>query len=340
MIRKPRVLFRADASSELGFGHVARVCALVEETEAHGCEPVLLFGGDPASVRSWAQDHGLDADVRDWSVTQVLQEAAHPRTTAVVVDGPPLAAALVPKLPAQLRSIVLDDVGRLPYEMSAVVNHNVHAPGLAATYPRAHQRLLGRRYLMLRRDIRRYMRGSCRPSGQRRLRVVVTFGGSDPPNATSRVLALVPDDRPLELIVIAGPGFRHHEALQQAAEVARSHGHDVDIRHAPDDPGGLFVSADAAICSAGGTLGELAYLGCPALAFAIVADQVAPLRVQHADGLVAGGHPLDAVGDDLVHETLRAFLTDDELRASVRRRALATADSDGAKRVVEEAIAP
>lgn len=340
MIAKPRVLFRADASAELGFGHVARLCALVEETAAHGCEPVLLFGGDPASVRSWAQDHGLAAEVRDWSITQVLQEAAHPRTTAVVVDGPPIAAALVPKLPPQLRSIVLDDTGRLPYEMTAVVNHNVHAPGLAPTYPRAHQRLLGRRYLMLRRDIRRYTRGSCRPSSRAKLRVVITFGGSDPQNATSRVLSLIPNERALELIVIAGPGFRHHDALHEAADAARGHGHDVDIRTAPDDPGGLFVSADAAICSAGGTLGELAYLGCPALAFAIAADQIAPLRAQYAEGLVAGGHPLDAIDDAAVQDTVRAFLADDELRASIRRRALATADSEGAKRVVEEAIAP
>lgn len=337
---KPRILFRADASPEIGFGHVARICALVEEAEAKGCEPVLLFGGDAPSLSSWSQDRGLSPDVRDWSTPQIIQEAEHRRTTAIVIDGPPLAAALVPKMPPDVRTIVIDDTGRLSYEMSAVVNHNVHAPGLAATYPRAHQRLLGRHYLMLRRDIRRYMRGSCRPASRGRLRVIVTFGGSDPDNATSRILALVPAERPLELIVIAGPGFRHDEALAEAAKLAHDRGHQVDIRRAPEDPGALFVSADAAICAAGGTLGEFAYLGCPALAFSIVPDQLAPLRAQLADGLVAGGHDVPTSDDDTLTAAMRAFLTDDALRADVRKKALATADSDGAKRVVEEAIAP
>ncbi len=338
MSTKPRILFRADASATIGFGHLARIYALMEEAEARGCEAVPLFGGDEAAVRSWARDRGLDANVREWSTTQIIQEAEHPRTTALVVDGPPLATVLVPKMPQRTRTVVIDDLGRLSFAMSAVVNHNVHAPELAASYPSAQLRLLGRRYLMLRKDIRRYTRGSCRPSTHGRLRVVVTFGGSDPDNATSRVLANVPEDRPLELVVIAGPGFHHHEALAEAADLARSRGHEVDIRRSPEDTGALFVSADAAICSAGGTLGELAYLGCPALGYAIVADQVVSARTQATGGLIAGGNVFSALDDTMLADEMRAFLGDDVRRAELRRHALATADSDGARRVVEEAI--
>src|SRR5690606_21930222 len=102
MMAKPRVLFRADASAAIGFGHGARVCALVEECEARGCEAVLLLGGDEASVHAWAKDRGFEARVRTWSTAQILQEAEHPRTTAIVVDGPELAATLVPKMPARV----------------------------------------------------------------------------------------------------------------------------------------------------------------------------------------------------------------------------------------------
>lgn len=338
MTAKPRILFRADASATIGFGHLARIYALIEECEARGCEAVPLFGGDEASVRSWAKDRGLTVDVRTWSTSQILQEVEHPRTTAFVVDGPPLAAALVPKLPEHVRTIVIDDLGRLSLEMSAVVNHNLHAPELAASYPNARQRLLGRRYLMLRKDIRRYTRGSCRPSTHGKLRVVLTFGGSDPDNATSRLLALVPEERPLELIVIAGPGFHHHDELHEAAKRAAARGHDVDIRRSPEDAGALFVSADAAICSAGGTLGELAYLGCPALAYAIVPDQVQSARAQAKAGLIAGGDVLATTDDEMLRAQMREFLGDDELRARVRKHALATADGDGPRRIVDEAI--
>lgn len=339
MTTKPRVLFRADASHDIGFGHVARIVALMEEAEARGIEAVALFGGDPSAVRSWGRDRGLaNLDVREWSATQVVQVSEDPRVTAIVIDGPPLGRELIPKISDRVRTILIDDAGKVPLAMSAVVNHNVHAVSLAASYPQAKTRLLGRRYLMLRKDIRRYTRGSCRPMTFGRPRILVTFGGSDPVNATTRIISLIPDDRPLELVVVAGPGFRHDELLADAAKLATERGHIVDIRRAPEDPGALFVSADAAICSAGGTLGELAYLGCPALAYAIVPDQVTPARHQIREGLIAGGRTLAETDDETLRADMLAFLLDDNGRREQRQRALATADSDGARRIIDEAV--
>ncbi|HUJ59754.1 MAG TPA: hypothetical protein VLX92_14720 [Kofleriaceae bacterium] len=337
---KTKVVFRADASHELGFGHVARICALIEEVTARGGEPVALFGGDVRMVGSWARDRKIDAQVKQWSPTELLHAVADPRVRTLVIDGPHIANDVVPKLADKAtRVVLLDDIGHCSLGVTAVVNHNFHATALASAYPGASHRLLGRRYLMLRRDIRRFQRGSCRPMSGARLRVVVTFGGSDPVGATARTLRLVPSDRPLDLVVIAGPGYRDDAALEQAAAAARDAGHLVDIRRAPDDPGALFVTADAAICSAGGTLGELAYLGCPAVAFAIVPDQIVPARTQVRAGLIASGRTWCESDDDTLRADLAAFLLDDTGRHEQRGRALATADSDGARRIVAEAIA-
>ncbi|MEO8698603.1 MAG: hypothetical protein ABI867_01135 [Kofleriaceae bacterium] len=339
MAVKPRILFRADASCALGFGHVARLCALIEEAEAQGFETIAMFAGEERAIRAWAADRKLVVDLREWSATQVMQVAEHPRTVAMIVDGPEIARTVIPKLPERIRAIAIDDVGKCPLTLAAVVNHNVHAPGIAASYPAAKVRLLGRRYLMLRRDIRRYLRGSCRPTRGARLRVIISFGGSDPVGATARTLSVLPPDRPLELVVIAGPGFRDEAALQIGIATAVAAGHTVDLRRSPEDPGALFVSADAAICSAGGTLGELAYLGCPALAYAIVRDQVAAARHQVIDGLIAGGRNWAEVDDASLREEMLGFVLDDAGRHAIRGLALATVDSDGPRRIIEEAMA-
>jgi spore coat polysaccharide biosynthesis predicted glycosyltransferase SpsG len=334
-----RVLFRADASHGGGFGHVARVCALIEELHDRGAEPIAMFGGDAPGLGAWCQLHGLDALIGEWSATQLLQVVEAERVSSVVVDGPALVEELVPKLAERkIRTVIIDDKGTLAHPVAAVVNHNIHAEELVATYPNAKKRLLGRHYMMLRKEIRRYTRGSCRPMNTSRLRVVITYGGSDPVDATSRTLTLLPADRPLELVVIAGPSYQHDEELRAAIQHARDQGHTVDLRRAPDDPGGLFVSADAAISSAGGTLGELAYLGCPVLAYAIVPDQIAPVRHQVRAGLVSGGRTWAETPDEMLRADFEAFLLDDPGRATQRQRALATADSDGAKRIVEEAL--
>jgi UDP-2,4-diacetamido-2,4,6-trideoxy-beta-L-altropyranose hydrolase len=335
---KPRILFRADASTAIGFGHVARISALIEEAAARGFDTQVMFGGDHSAIRSWASDRRIAAEIREWSATQVVQAAENPRVQAIFIDGPQLASTLIPKLPNRLHTIILDDVGRSAVPVATVINHNIHAPALAASYPVAKQRLLGRRYLMLRRDIRRYTRGSCRPASGLRLRVIVSFGGSDPVGATARTLTLLPPDRPLELVVVCGPGYRDEEALRPALAAAIDAGHTVDLQRSPEDPGALFVSADAAISSAGGTLGELAFLGCPALAYAIVHDQVAPARHQAREGLVAGGRSWLDTNDDTIRDDIRAFVTDDLVRVQLRAAALATADSEGPRRIFEETV--
>jgi len=333
-----RVAFRADASNAIGFGHIARLYAIIEELEAAGGLAVPMFGGDRASIEAWTRDRGRDVHVRDWTTSEVMRALDEERIQTLVVDSPTVAPELLPRLVSRaIRVVMLDDLGRSGLPVGVVVNHNVHAPLLR--YPMAKRALLGRRYLMLRRDIRRYTRGSCRPMTPARLRVIVTFGGSDPTGATARCVRLLPAARPLELVVIAGPGFQGDVELQAAIGVAEGKGHTIDLRRAPDDPGGLFVSADAAISSAGGTLGELAYLGCPAIGFATVADQVPSARHQAEAGLIASGAEWDSLDDAGVTGALEAFLTDDAARAEHRQRALATADGDGPRRIVEEALA-
>ena len=336
---KSRILFRADASHELGFGHVARMCALIEEAEVQGFEPVAMFGGDLEAIRAWAADRKLVVDLREWAPTAVVNAADHPRVRGLVIDGPDLARTLIPKLPKHLHTVILDDLGKVALTVGAVVNQNIHAPELAASYPNAQRRLLGRRYLMLRREIRRHLRGACRPMRSARLRLVITFGGSDPINATARTLRLIQSERPLDVVVIAGPGFRDEEGLRSAAALATEAGHLVDVQRAPEDPGSLFVSADAAICSAGGTLGELAFLGCPALAYAIARDQIAPARHQVHHGLIAGGRSWADTDDETIRQDILGFVGDDAGRAAIRKLALATADADGAKRIIEEGLA-
>ncbi|HEY6174894.1 MAG TPA: hypothetical protein VIX73_10635, partial [Kofleriaceae bacterium] len=217
---RPVILFRADASHGIGLGHVARLCALIEEIDPAVAEPIALFGGDDA-VAAWARSQRLTAQIKPWTTPEVLAAASLRSVTAVVVDGPALAGALLPPLAAaKVKTVLVDDVGHSDLPVDTIVNHNFHAPALAESYAGARLLLLGRDYLLLRRAIRRYSRGSCRPRDATRLRVVLSFGGSDPVGATARIMGLIPADRPLDLVVVTGPGYRDQAALHAAARTA------------------------------------------------------------------------------------------------------------------------
>ncbi|HEY0193244.1 MAG TPA: hypothetical protein VGC42_19135 [Kofleriaceae bacterium] len=324
-----RVVFRADASHRLGYGHVARIAAVVEAVAAAGGEPVLMIDGD-AGVTGWLASQGLAAEVRAWTLDDLL--AAAPDT--VVIDGAPLAEALVPALAARaIRTAVIDDRGGCALPADTIINHNHHAAALAASYPRARRLLLGRGYLMLRAALRRLGRGACRPPPGDRLRLAVSFGGSDPVGATVRTLRALPDDRTLHVLAIAGPGYRDLAALRAVASP-----HVVEVIVAPGEPGAIFATAHAAVGSAGGTLGELAYLGCPAYALAIVDDQRAPARALARDGLIAGGDDWATLTDIALRADLRAFLRDAAGRDALAARALATADGEGPARIADELL--
>ena len=141
----------------------------------------------------------------------------------------------------------------------------------------------------------------------------------------------------MQLVAIAGPGYRFHDELVRRRGGAQR-GHDIEIQRAPDDIAAVFAGADAAISAAGGTLGELAYLGVPAIGYAIVDDQVAPARELVRLGAIAGGATLAEQSDAELREQLARFFADDAARMQVRERALETADGEGARRVLDEAL--
>jgi hypothetical protein len=80
-------------------------------------------------------------------------------------------------------------------------------------------------------------------------------------------------------------------------------------------------------------------LGCPALAYAIVRDQIAPARHQVHQGLIAAGRSWADTDDVTLREDIHGFVVDDAGRAAIRKLALATADADGARRIIEEGLA-
>ncbi len=337
----PRLILRADAGHRLGSGHVMRLAALAEAAVDAGGAARMLIGGEPAASVLALTARGLDAVAlgSELSVGDGLDRIAIERAadeldaSAIVVDGPHFEPAAVRALGAGLRRVAsFDDRGAAPLPTPIVINPGYGAEALAARYPAAAVRLLGRRYHLLRRELRAQPHGGA-PLADRVTRVVVTMGGSDPVGATARVVAAVPSAG-LELIVVLGPGFRDHAALAAAVAQAETRGHHVTQVVNPPALAPVLLACDLAISAAGGTLAELAYLGRPVYAVAIADDQLALAARQRTAGLVAGGHPLAALTDAALADELAAVLADLPTRRALAAAAATTIDGLGPARVL------
>jgi spore coat polysaccharide biosynthesis predicted glycosyltransferase SpsG len=230
--------------------------------------------------------------------------------------------------------ITIDDSAGRATAADILVNPNGGAS--QASYPEGSgtRLLLGPRYALLRPEFAgAARRAPRRPAGPAPC-LLISFGASDPARGTARVLAALPVAPALRLLVVVGA---HHERAGEvfaAAERAASAGHTVEILHAPPDMAHLMGIADAAISAAGGTLLELACVGCPALAFAVADNQRSGARALVEAGCAAGGDDLRELDDSAVAGVIARFLADSAGRETMAERGRRVVDGLGAGRVL------
>lgn len=331
----PRLVLRADAGHRLGSGHVMRLSVLAEAAVQAGGAARMLIGGEPAASVAALRGRGLDAIAVDDAAgaPAIAHHADALAADTIILDGPHFDPAWVGVLARRGRTLAsLDDRGVAPLPTPVVINPGFGAEALADRYPAARQRLLGRRYHLLRSEFRALPHGGP-PLADLVRRIVVTMGGSDPVGATEAVMVqLGAPGR--ELVVVRGPGFRNHAAVELAATFVRARGGAVTFVDDPPSLAPVLADCDVAVSAAGGTLTELAYLGRPTYAIAIVDDQLdVAARLARAD-LVAGGNPLAAMSPVGLGVQLAMFIDDAPRRRAVAAAASSSVDGHGHVRIL------
>jgi len=270
------ILFRADATAAMGTGHVMRCLTLAEELRDRGFEVTFASTAlTPSIERRLAAERiavrPVDPAV-DAEAGATLSVARELGANAVVVDGYHLSAGWRLALRALGVPILafqdMDD--GLPLHADLVLNAAAGpdddrwrraAPN--ATF------LVGPRHILLRRELRRSKTAPADPIG-RRSAILVTFGGADPAGLTLPVTAALDDalgpEVTIEVVVGGSVPGADSLALRAAALGER-----VVTHLDPLEMGPLINRAGLAVSAAGGTVGELAALGVPAL-IAVVAD--------------------------------------------------------------------
>lgn len=332
-----RVLFRADASEAMGVGHAMRCRALAEAVIERGGQALFVMNSPPDGIRTALAGTGIDLTEMDAfpastdDARRLLALAEQEKAHALVLDGYHFDSAYMRMLADTLPLMVLDDMASLDaLPCHALVNPSPSAFNLPYGRIAPHARLLlGPQYALIRADIRA-LAGTSRPPPSARKSLVLTFGGSDPLALTLPVaqalLAELPTDARLEVVI--GPA--DPRADQIVTTLAPQLGHD-HIHVASPSVATLFAGAGLAVTAGGGTVGELAALGVPAVV-AVVAD--------NQEG-AAGSCPYPCI--DARHDHAPAALATEALRwwhDPAARDRLATGlrglvDGQGAARTAE-----
>lgn len=335
------ILIRADASAAIGTGHVMRCLALAQAWEAAGGRVAFAMSEGTDAVQSRLLVEGCDVlpvsapsgttnDLR-----QTIALVKERNCDWAVVDGYQFGAEYQRGLKAEnIKTLFLDDCGHAQrYFADFVLNQNVSATRALYTDRDPNtQLLLGTRYCLLRREFSswREWRRRVSPGGRR---VLVTMGGSDPENLSSRLidsLSVVPVDD-LEVLVVMGGSS---SAALRLEELPESPGKKVRVLRDVNNIGELMAWADVAISSAGSTCWELCLLGLPSLLIDVAENQKPIAKELNRRGCaihLGGAHEFN---DAQLATQLEQLLRSPEARQAMSIRCRELVDGRGVLRVL------
>jgi UDP-2,4-diacetamido-2,4,6-trideoxy-beta-L-altropyranose hydrolase len=356
---------RADASLEIGTGHVMRCLTLADELRRQGAvcrficrehpghliDPIRERGFEvlvlPGAAPSEAFASRAAADYAAWLGTdpatdadQARQALGERRLDWLVVDHYALDESWERLMrPAARHILVIEDLANRRHDGELLLDQNLGrtARDYVGLLPAGCMVLAGPRYALLRPEFAALRAQTLQRRTPTRVRqLLLTLGGVDKDNLTLSVLEiLTASELPADCRTVVVMGA-NAPGLQSVRDfVGRMPGR-IELRVNEPEMAALMAASDIAVGAAGGTAWERCCLGLPTLVVLMAENQRAGALALQASGAALfadAGLPL-AVG-------LRAQLPGllDPQRLSQMQAACASmVDGDGTRRVVEELL--
>lgn len=323
------IAFRLEAGAEIGSGHLSRCAALASAMRQRGWTTHLY--GSAETLRMAERAEGFS------TCTAVGPSEALPeRHDVLVVDHYGLGADYEDnaRRAAGAVLVISDGPGR-PHASDILVDQNIgRAPrDYDGLVPDGCVVLTGADYVMLGGTYR----ATGRPEGPA-LRaparnLLVTFGGSDPQDATGKVLTMLKAIAPprWHIRVVLGPSYRHAAAIMEMTRTWPA----LEVERAPKDLLASIRWADAAISAAGGTLWELCFLGVPFAALNIGSvPNTNAQRLEDMGAAISLGD-LAALKPERLAGAVSMIMEDGDRRTSMATSAFRLIDGRGAERICD-----
>ena len=335
-----RALFRVDAGSNIGLGHLQRSLALAGALKNLGVDSIFVtdqndrgghliarYGFDPMPLRrteSWTLD----------DLTGTLEIATRQDCGAIIVDSHVVGERYLTEAKNTGSFVVVrDDLALYPFTCNIVFNGNADGPSLPYQSSSGDTVfLLGTEFIVLRQEFQTLPE---RTRNGRVANIMVVLGGADHHNLMPRILSTLyklPGD--FDVTAVIGPYFTNEADIRSAAQHAKR---SIKLVSDPEFISELMIEADLAISAGGQTLYELATLGCPTIAIRTASNQDGQLKVLEDVGFVRSAG--DAESDDVMYRTaelLSDLLSNAGARAKMRAIGQRLVDGKGAQRVATE----
>ncbi len=338
-----KAIFRADAGVAMGTGHLMRCFALAQHFMDAGGHAKFVVTEAPAPLLDRIRDEGMgllllnEKSGGSGDALKTANSAADFSADWIVADGYHFGAEYQLGLRSQGQKLLFfDDHGHAKrYFADLIVNQNAFASSEFYLHREAYCRLLlGTRYAVLRREFTSIVETE-KPISARVKKILVTMGGSDPDDVTSRVVEALLEftQQGMEIAVLVGSGNPHAAEIRDRFAML---GAVVKVIVDTNEIVDWMKWADLGVTSGGTTCLELASRGVPALITPIAQNQIEVARA-----LSVSGAAMDIVGSSdkdmkRIHDAVCALRDDNVQRTGMSKAGRKLVDGKGASRIVQK----
>jgi UDP-2,4-diacetamido-2,4,6-trideoxy-beta-L-altropyranose hydrolase len=334
------VVIRADASAQIGCGHVMRCLALAQAWQVQGGNCIFAMAGpvEALKARLLSEDvqlagiSGVPGSADDAEQLSDLARKCDARW--IVVDGYNCSEEYQRTLKrAGHRLLAIDDYGHtgvcfadLILDQNAGTGERFYSSRAPGT-----KLLLGTRYTLLRREFKAW-RNWDREIPPVARKILVTMGGSDPEDLIERALRaldLIPVERIEATLLVGALNPRISQLQAVAGNSKRRIRVNIDCRNVPE----LMAWADLAVSASGSTCWEMCLLGLPAVVIDVAENQIPIARELSSRGS-AIHVPRSSATPEYIAGVVSHLLADFAARTRMSSIGKKLVDGNGADRVV------
>lgn len=355
-----QVVFRVDASVEMGLGHLTRCLTLADALAAAGARSCFLMRGHAAGLAYLAESRGhqvrllSDPLVRlagaddsggpyaHWLPTNWQQDADQTRSAFdeigavewLIVDHYALDARWEQACRrGGTRILAIDDLADRDHDCEILLDQNL-VQDIEMRYrgrvPAACAQLLGPGYALLRPEFAA-LRALLTPRSGEINRILICFGGSDPTNETAEALKAIASLAMPRLAADVAIGATNPHVASVDALCQRMA--NVTLHRGANNIAELMRRADLSIGAGGVMSWERCCLGLPTLAIGIAENQAGVLTALAAAGAIVHIGAAASVTEGAIAQALHSLLCNPGQVRLMSETALALVDGGGAERV-------
>lgn len=362
-----KVVFRADASLQIGSGHVMRCLTLAEALRAEGAECHFICREHPGNLSDVIRSRGfdvyslsLDIDLQHsdlleldtnplahahWLGTSQAEDAKESAKVLkalqpdwLVVDHYALDADWEASLQVCVkRLMVIDDLADRQHLCNILLDQTLgrNTDDYSGLVPAGCELLLGAQYALLRPEFSRLRQRSLEQRGSARLNhLLITMGGVDQANATGTALQALrtcslPDGCTISVVMgLKAPW------LAEVTETAATMPWPTNVVVNVNDMAQRMADSDLIVGAAGSTSWERCCLGVPTIMVVLAENQKPSAHALQLSGSVM---LIEDVGDIALRlpEIIEQLKCSDVL-LRMSKSARLVSDGSGVKRVIEK----